>query len=228
MNYLSHHFTARRTGETDPFFFAGNVMPDLLSHGEGRLQEKHIAEKETPFAHGVGLHLAADKWFHSHPAFREASAEASALLRSVPLSETPRRVFFLAHVFVEIALDGRLITRQPGIADDFYAQIESCGVERLVALTAELRDGRAEDLPGLKSSLIWFIERRYLFSYATFEGQAEALHRISRRAALPGFPGEGDQAVLAEAFAAFASQMTQWEDDLLNPPLWYNRYRATP
>ena len=219
MNYLSHHFIALQTGNGDSFFFSGNVIPDLLAHdGEGRLQDRHIAGNDSPFAQGIALHLAADRRFHLHPAFKEASAEASALLRAAPFSVPLRRVFFLAHVFVEIALDGRTLTKYPGIADHLYAQLELSGVERLTQRTAELLNVAPDSLPNLASSLTWFLTRRYVSAYGEPHQQAEALHRISRRVQLPGFPDRADHRVLEQVFAAFAPRLSQWEDALLTPP----------
>ena len=208
MNYLSHHFVARQIApNADSFYFAGNVIPDLLAHdGEGRLRERHIEGDDSSFALGVGLHLATDKRFHSSPAFKDACGEAAELIRAAPLSETPRRVFFLAHVFVEIALDGWVIAQNPGIADDLYTHLENCGISPLCAATAALL-GVPGPLPHLENSLTWFLGRRYLSEYAAFDGLAEALHRIGVRAALPGFPAASDRAALAAAFAAFAPRL---------------------
>lgn len=196
---------ARQTApNADSFYFAGNIIPDLLAHdGEGRLRERHIGGDDSPFSLGVGLHLATDKRFHSSPAFRTACAAAAELIRIAPLSETPHRVFFLAHVFVEIALDGWVIAHEPEIADDLYAHLEVCGIMPVCALTAALL-GVPGPLPRLENSLTWFLERRYLSEYAAFDAQAEALHRISRRVALPGFPSASDRVALAAAFASFA------------------------
>jgi hypothetical protein len=173
----------------------------------------------------VRFHLATDRRFHAHSAFRDATGEASSLLRTARFTTEPKRVFFLAHVFVEIALDGHLLVQQPGIADDLYAQLEACGAGPLAAATPPLL-GRTDTLPNLAPTIEGFIRARYLSSYARPSGQAAALHRISRMAGLFGFPGDADQSVLSGVFAAFASRLTAWEDDLLTPPNGFSGART--
>jgi hypothetical protein len=168
-------------------------------------------------ADGARLHLATDRRFHGHPAFREATAEASALLRAAPFTQPPHRIFFLAHVFVEIALDGRLLANHPGIADDLYGHLEAYGAEAIAAATPSLL-GRSTTLPNLAATVVGFLSARYLPTYASPSGQAAALHRIGLMAGLTGFPNTTDRSVLSGAFAEFAPRLAAWEDDLLTPP----------
>jgi hypothetical protein len=163
------------------------------------------------------MHLATDRRFHAHPAFHEAMAEASALLRATPFVTPPRRVFFLAHVFVEIALDGCVLERQPDIADQLYAALEAAGPERIADATRDLL-GTLQPLPNLAKTIRHFLSARYLVSYSTPDGQAAALHRISRMAGLPGFPEALDRGLLAGAFAAFSPRLPAWKEYFLTPP----------
>ncbi len=242
LNFIAHHYTARKTApDGDCWYFAGNIIPDLLAHdGEGRLHERHIKDDPSSFARGIGLHLSADRRFHTSLSFKTASSEAADLLHAAPFTQPLHRVFFLAHVFVEIALDGALLRQEPGIDEDLYSQLQDCGVARICAATAGLlekslpaSDSEAflahnplpdspspnNPLPRLESSLDWFLKRRYASEYRTFEGQAEALSRVSRRVGLPGFPLEEDRAGLVAAFDAFAPRIIAVSDILLETPI---------
>lgn len=233
MNYLSHHYVARRAvadgaiaeAEATPAFFVGNVLPDLVgASGAGRLRIAAVAAGRGDMARGARLHLATDKAFHSHPVFAEAMAEAGALLRAAPLSVPPRRVFFLAHVFVELALDAYLLLGEPNLANELYAAIETVGVAR-IADAAGGSLAHPEAAPLVAASVGRFLRYRFLDEYSRPDGLAHALHNISLRAGLDGFGSEADQHAVANCFAAYAHRAAEISPQLLVPPapsLWYN------
>lgn len=227
MNYLSHHtvaraFAARTPGCDAPAFFVGNVLPDLIAtSGEGRLRARSVQmppdDVNLFLVNGIRLHLATDTRFHSHPLFAEATAEAGAALRAMPFSVPLRRVFFLAHVFVEIVLDGWLLRQDAGIADDFYAQFAIADLNAVVADTQRLLG--SDTLFGLSYTMQRFVEARYLLSYAEASGMAEALHRVCHRAKLDDlFADTADRALLADCFGAFLPRIFSKASALLTPP----------
>jgi hypothetical protein len=216
MNFLSHHYVARgRAPEAPPAFYVGNVLPDLAAarRGGGRLRRCAVPRSPDPdLAQGLALHFATDKRFHTAALFVQAVAEASAALRGASWTLPPRRVFFLAHVFVEIALDAVLIRTDRGLADHLYAQFDAVDPGAIRAATETL-SGRP--LPHLTGMLARFTRSRYLYEYQSDEGLAKALHHISRRANLAGFARAGDRACLAALFTAFLPRAAQ-----LGPALW--------
>jgi len=217
VNFLSHHHVARLAEgkNAPPAFYVGNVLPDLLSmepHG-GRLRSRHLAGAAGDLARGARLHFATDRAFHAAPAFHEATADVSVRLRAAPFSTPPPRVFFLAHVFVELALDAVLLRRDPDLANDFYAQFDAVDVQA-IADEAGTLVGRT--LPDLAVTLARFNRARYLFDYATDDGLARALSRIAYRANLPAFAATtADHVCLIALFA-------EWEARALvvGPALW--------
>jgi hypothetical protein len=226
MNYLSHHRVARAAvPDAAPEFYVGNVLPDLLgTSGEARLRTRSVQSQSGELARGARLHLATDKLFHGHAAFRDASAEASALLREAPFSEPPPRLFFLAHVFVEVALDGVLAEEDISHVDHFYAQFADCDLTTVVEQTGQWV-GAEGPLLGLAVTLKRFMDAAYLYSYETPEGRAEALARVCQRAGLQFGISAEDKAVAATAFARFAPMVAPRVVDLLALPdasLWYN------
>jgi len=203
----------------------GNVLPDLLGDaaGGGRLRARHVAGTGAPdsdLVRGVRLHLATDRRFHSHPLFLSAMAEASALLRAAPFAHPPHRVFFLAHIFVEIALDAVLLVRDPDgrfadAAGHFYGQFDRAD---LPAVAAETETLLGRPLPDLLPSLHHFARARYLFGYATGDGLARALSRVSRRVGLTDFASDDDRARLAAVFGAYLPRAAELGPYLWQPP----------
>lgn len=203
----------------------GNLLPDWLSaSGAGRLRERTtatVAATDSITADlltGVRLHLATDARFHSHPFFKELTATATRLLREAPFSTLPPRLFFLGHVAVELSLDGRTLTRQPYLADDLYANIDICGIENIARTTRMLLDLPEPAEVTLTQYLHGFRNARYLTEYLRPEGQAEALHRVSRRAGLTGFPDPADRTVLTETLTFLSPLLADREEELLMPP----------
>ena len=216
MNHLSHHFVARAIDPgAPPEYFVGNLLPDIVAmSGEGRVRSRRLVPEATagPLGQGVLLHLATDRRFHGAPEFLAANAEVSERLRSVPFAAPPRRVFFLAHVFVELALDAVLLRRDTALADHLYRQFDATEPEAL-ARQAEALLGRP--LPQLPDTLRRFARRRYLFEYADDTGLAGALQRVSHAAGVPNFESAEDRALLAEAFAAYRPRAEE-----IGPALW--------
>lgn len=215
MNFLSHHYVARQVEpNATPCFFVGNLLPDLVVMSGGkRLRERHISAcPDADLARGARLHFATDKRFHGHPTFGRLTSVVGQALRDAPFLVPPARTFFLAHVFVEIALDGVLIRRDPGLADDLYGQLATVKGNEL-AQACETMTGRP--LPDLPGALARFTSARYLYQYASNEGLARSLDRIAVSAGLPGFSRQADQATLARVFAAQSGAIA-----LGGPDLW--------
>ena len=236
MNFLSHHHVARLVAGNDdasPAFFLGNVLPDLMPRptapGTGRrLRARHVAGKAapppTPLVHGVRLHLASDRAFHGSPVFQAATSEAGRLLADTAFVRPLRRVFFLAHIFVELALDAALVrTEDPGVADHLYDQFDRAD---LAELAKEVEALLGHPTPGLPDALERFARARFLFEYQSDLGLAQSLARIAARAGvLSPEPLNGsrqthrDAARLAALFADFVPRAAcEFGPHLWQPP----------
>lgn len=224
MNFLSHQAVARTvTPDGSPWFCVGNILPDLLSTTGRRLREGEVAETQADspesvaLLRGIHLHHATDRRFHGHPLFKQACSEATELLRVAPFSTPPRRLFFLAHILVEIALDGLLVNQHPDLPDDLYTCLETCEPAAIAVRTAALLQTETA-LPELAVVIERFLAAHYLPSYRDFEGQMEALRRVYYRAGLGEIASPEDQATLCQVLHDFAPRLVVWQKELLLPP----------
>ncbi|MBC8142010.1 MAG: hypothetical protein H7Y38_11280 [Armatimonadetes bacterium] len=212
MNYLAHHFLARRSrpaGSAD--FCAGNLLPDLLAAGsDPRLRS--VSESVGDLADGVRLHLATDKTFHGSAAFADTQKQANALLLSAPWATAPRRRFFVAHVLVELALDAHILHRFPDLPTDLYAALSQSLAGGLVA-QAETLLGKSA--PNLYATTTRFIESGFLRDYAAPEGLADSLTRVCHRAGVPNFETAADRETLAQVFDDFAPILAPFVPEML-------------
>ena len=212
MNYLSHHALARRIrpgGDGD--FFAGNLLPDLLSaSGDGRIRT--AGDHAGAVADGVRLHIATDKIFHGATAFHAAQSEADALIRAAPWETSPRRRFFVAHVLVELALDAHLLGESPELPDDLYRVLAASLRGDLIARAETLA---GQPVPNLRGSIERFLAAGFLRDYATPAGLARSLTRVCRRAGVPNFESPADKETLAGVFEAFAPHVAGGMTDLV-------------
>lgn len=184
----------------------------------GSLKAVQVAGRFGEMADGVRLHLSADRIFHTDPAFLAGCKTASELLKAAPLPSPPRRVFFLAHVAFELALDAVVLEREPNLADDLYAHLKMARSEVHSFVAADLA-------PRLDGHIVAFVEQGYLARYNRNTSLAEALRRIAGRVDTDLLP-EGDAAldVLVDFFAQLREVVTPQVPELLFRigESWYN------
>ena len=217
MNYLSHQYIARQIHpikSTSPLFFAGNLLPDFLAvSGDGRLRS--VGEHKGPLAEGVQLHLTTDNRFHSLAAFHEAQKKANDLLLTMAWETAPRRLFFVAHVLTEIALDAELLKQFPELLDDLYQTLSDSLSGGLVAETEVLLGNSA---PSLELTVRRFLENQFLRDYATPGGCTNAVVRVCRRAKIPNFENPVDRESLTQVFTKFSAVLQPYSPQLLILP----------
>lgn len=180
MNFLSHHALARQLvpGEP-PLFYAGNLLPDWLGISrEGTLRKHHLEGRQGALAEGARLHLATDQRFHSDPVFGALCDEAKALLRPLPL----KRVFFLAHVAVELAMDAQLLRTNSPDAEDLFTQLGLC-LPEIAPEAARLLS--RDTLPELAGVAERFVQYRWIMAYKTDAGVARRLVQLGERVGIP-------------------------------------------
>lgn len=193
MNFLSHHALACQLASDQPaLFYAGNLLPDWLGIAqEGPLRRHHVADKPGALAEGARLHFDADHRFHTDPVFERLCDEAKVLLRPLPL----KRVFFFAHVAVELAMDAHLLRSNTAHADDLFTRLELC-LPEIAPEAARLLEREA--LPELAGVAERFVAHRWILAYATDDGLARRLSQLGQRVGIPVLAPD-DQLQLIEA-----------------------------
>jgi hypothetical protein len=109
LNFYAHLVAASWQSENSEFAL-GSMLPDFASMASFRLQPDQVGT----IAEGVAYHHHSDKAFHGLAAFREQERWTLEHLLSAGLRRGPARG--VAHVGVELCLDGALIGR----ADALY------------------------------------------------------------------------------------------------------------
>ncbi|MFN0060712.1 MAG: hypothetical protein ACKVX7_19835 [Planctomycetota bacterium] len=141
MNFLSHGYEHLDT----PYLLAGTAVPDwlgLVARGV-RLREAQVREWTThtdpttrAVARGMLLHLEDDRWFHSAPTFLALCDRFTARIRGALDVSEQLRPSFVAHIAIEMLLDGVLEVETPGLVDSYYAALENVdplALERIVS-----------------------------------------------------------------------------------------------
>lgn len=113
MNFFSHcHVASWR--RDDPAFALGSMLPDFATMSGGRLHGSSHDDVQA----GIDHHHETDAVFHSAPTFVRLCAEsAERMERDEVRWGTSRAV---AHVGIELLLDGVLLRRGPIVVRDTY------------------------------------------------------------------------------------------------------------
>jgi acyl carrier protein phosphodiesterase len=182
LNFLAHALLA---GD-EPALIVGGVVGDWI---KGPLS----AGLPADLARGAALHRAIDEHAETHPAFRQSRARVAP--------ERRRYAGVLVDIFYDhlLARDWARLYRQP--LQDFCA-----GVYRHIEL-------RLPDLPDYAHGALRLMAREdWLSSYASIEGIADVLTRMSRRARQPNPLHAGEQELLAD-LAGFERDFEVWLTD---------------
>ena len=167
MNYLAHAHAVLE----HPYQVAGTALPDWLHVAVpgvrlaparlrrlGRLNRPAWEELRQ----GVLRHHRDDQWFHLHAPFVRLCAAARRELAGTVPSGSPHVHAFLAHLVVELLLDGVLLERQPALGHRYYAALQRVDTESVCEFVHHL-GGRP--CPGLERFIARFCQLRFLFDY---------------------------------------------------------------
>lgn len=170
MNFLSHFYLDRQ--HTNEYFIAGVCSPDLLSIFSRELKIKHdfeqsqLQKEAVPFYEGVHRHYAVDKIFHSCDFFKEETDAISQFLYTLFKKDEVHRVFFVAHVLLELMIDKILIEQDDDLVPNFYVHLENVGAVNLAKITQEFIQ---KPIIGYDAFLQRFIQNRYLVHYNKYD-----------------------------------------------------------
>jgi hypothetical protein len=201
MNFLAHYVFIQ-SAQPPPAVVLGNALPDLLPLADphSRFRLSHLDQYPVHLLReGVRSHLSADAAFHKAPSFLLAQTEIKALFQSQSFPSMRLRLFFLAHITAELALDAALLRADPAPAAAFYADLAAAD---FAEASAWCESALRRPLPRLPAVLEHFARSRYLFSYAQEEGVAKGISRLCGRAHQDIFTGSNFARLCAVAAQA--------------------------
>jgi hypothetical protein len=182
MNFLSHFYFDRKS--TDCHLILGTVLPDLVKNArkDWNLHPEKKADLVTgTFEHSIltgwKRHLAVDKHFHNSAFFNEHTGAIRTAISPI-LKSSPVRPSFLAHISLELMLDGLLLTQDIINAEELYSHLRNSD---RIALSRFLEMNKMDDTPYFFKFFDRFIESSYLNSYRETGHIMYALSRICMR-----------------------------------------------
>lgn len=213
MNYISHYYTDN--DPANPYFNFGLMLPDML--GTVHRGWKPMTGKEYHFAsdkalhiwQGFQRHLLADSIFHNTDFFYSQTRYIRNVLETGGLVQPGLRLFFVAHVLLEMMLDRLIIKTHPEIPNRFYNDLETVEDSALESFFSGMQSPLPERLFHMLSR---FKEHKYLYSYVDNERLFFALNRIMERGGQTIYPDNMLPAfsfAVAEIEAAFLPQFEE-------------------
>ena len=191
MNYLSHYYA---DGQYDRHYFNfGLVLPDLVgasqrgwrASGSGYPWQDAIEINDIWL--GYNSHVAADAYFHSSVFFKDNTLAIRHIFEGHGLRFPGVRLFFVAHVFLEMIMDRLIILHHPDVAASFYTGlglVHTNKVEQFFHTSGSILQPRFLEV------FEKFREHKFLYTYIDDERLFFALNRIMGRARQEPFKEE--------------------------------------
>ena len=179
MNYLSHYYFDR--DEDNKYYNIGLILPDLSRSHIAKLRinpYKNITfttKEISSMNDGCNKHFASDRKFHNWMTFVELTNKATDMIRESGDKDI-NRDYFITHIMVEILLDKILLDKNPSLADDFYAMIDSVEMDWILKFMR---------YAGLQDDELWkgqhrrFMKAGFLKSYTSIENVIAAVEGVS-------------------------------------------------
>jgi hypothetical protein len=178
VNYLSHYYFDR--DEDNKYYNIGLILPDLARSHIAKLRinpYKNITfttKEISSMNDGCNKHFASDRKFHNWMTFVELTNKATDMIRESGDKDI-NRDYFITHIMVEILLDKILLDKNPSLADDFYAMIDSVEMDWILKFMR---------YAGLQDDELWkgqhrrFMKAGFLKSYTSIENVIEAVEGV--------------------------------------------------
>jgi hypothetical protein len=180
MNFLSHFYFDKQV--KDPLVVLGIVLPDLYKPATGGMKlhpERYLEEiKKDPqqisLLKGWRKHHIVDDFFHGSEFFTKHTKDIRIHLEDVVFDKKVKR-FAIAHVMLELIIDGLLIKNNQVSVDDFYARLLAADK---VALEKFFQLNGIKDTKKFFGFFEHFLKVQYAYDYQYNESIVFALSRI--------------------------------------------------
>jgi hypothetical protein len=207
MNFLSHYYFDQ---SSNSYTVLGTLLPDLTANAQ---KDWKLYPQKNPqlfendaelkaILRGWNRHLAVDKHFHNSDFFNTHSQQLSARLRPILLN-SPVKAYFLAHISLELLLDGLLLNNNKVSTEAFYSHLAACNAKKIVQF---LELNLVEDTQPFTLYFERFCSSAYLNSYRETEKIAYALNRICLRV-WPESLTEAEQIEITKVLVAYQREL---------------------
>lgn len=125
---------------------------------------------------GTNKHFASDRKFHNWMVFVDLTNKATDMIRESGDKDI-NRDYFITHIMVEVLLDKILLEKNPNLADDFYAMVDSVEQEWILKFMR---------YAGLQDDELWkgqhrrFMKAGWLKNYTSLENVVSAVEQVCR------------------------------------------------
>jgi acyl carrier protein phosphodiesterase len=151
-----------------------------------RSQKVSQSEEAEKIWAGIDRHVRADALFHNSEFFRKNTIAIREIFENYKLGNADTRLFFVAHIALEMMLDRILLQEQPKVADDFYRD--------LAIISNTIIQKEIKEATGIFFQMFdRFRESRYLYNYIRNDSMQIALNRVLGRASQQIFPENRSQ-----------------------------------
>lgn len=148
---------------------------------------QYVSEDGAQIWQGVNKHLQADALFHNSIFFKDTTKKIRKILEAKQLGHAQTRLFFVAHVTLELMLDRLILINYPQTGDAFYSDLESVNPK---SIEMALLEGAVQEYGSFFEMFDRFKQSRYLFHYKEDEKLQFAINRILMRANQQMIPDE--------------------------------------
>jgi len=179
MNFFAHYYFYHKPNNN--WYNAGLLFPDLLRifSNKQRISEKNVLNfssvnhNSQNILAGVKHHLIADDIFHNWDWFKQKNHELAIVIRESKLYI--QRDWFLAHIFIELAIDHILVSESESLVEQLYINLKNCKKNDWYLFFKEYNLGELEQwFNGYEK----FNTHQYIYSYKDTENIIYALNRI--------------------------------------------------
>ena len=192
MNYLTHFLADHQKNR--PLYNFGLALPDLLNVSKRGWKPDHsLFPSENVAANeiweGFKQHIASDAYFHNTALFTFQTKRLRKELEQIEPVTPGIRLFFVAHILLEMLLDRHILKTRPAIAGEFYENLDEVSEDDTNAFFA----AAGIDTP---ERFFYFFgrfrEAQYLYSYLEDNGIFKSVNRLLERTGQPRFPDEAE------------------------------------
>ncbi|MBT8327683.1 MAG: hypothetical protein KJP21_08160 [Bacteroidia bacterium] len=184
MNYLSHYYFD--SSEDNKYYNLGLVLPDLARSHISKLRINPYKNIEfttseiSSINKGCNKHFASDRKFHNWMTFVELTGRATDMIRESGDKDI-NRDYFITHILVEVLLDKILLDKNPNLAEDFYAMIDSVEMDWMLKYMR---------YAGLQDDELWkgqhrrFMKAAFLKNYTSIENVVYSVEQVALKTGL--------------------------------------------